>query len=195
MSTCNPKLKLETVVIGEPTYPFSCFVILSFTSDKAVQLKPMSDISMLTLLIQASVIIKNGNGDSSIHGYVNSEELATGLETQVKSFDEADFATLDCISNILVQGTQVVAASYDDPTRYTIVIPNSDPHEFDIEFFPMQKSVLSMNATIIPNSNKPYTKCDTRNPNNGSQRLGQIREIKGGKNLWIHADPLHDVDR
>ena len=47
-------------------------------------------------------------------------------------------------------------------------------------------SIRSINAAIIPNPN-------THNTRQLSGPLGQIREIKGGKILWIEEDPLHDA--
>ena len=37
--------------------------------------KPMLDMSMLTILIQASALVKNKSGDSSIHGYIEMQEF------------------------------------------------------------------------------------------------------------------------
>ena len=89
----------------------------------------MSDISMLTMLLQASAIVKNQTGDSSLHGYVEMQEVEMQEMTSQMTLDtrkDADFALLDCLSDILVQDTQVLAASYDDTTSFTLVTPNSN---------------------------------------------------------------------
>src|SRR5271163_1379509 len=95
----------------------------------AAQLKPMSDISMLTMLLQASAIVKNQTGDSSLHGYVEMQEVEMQEMTSQTTLDiskNADFALLDCLSDILVQDTHVLAASYDDATNFTLVTPSSN---------------------------------------------------------------------
>ena len=126
--------------------------------------KPMSDMSMLTILIQASALVKNKNGDSLIHGYIEMQEFPP-----LNSSEEADFISLDCLTHILVQNTQVLAASYDDSTCFMIVMPNSEsddhyesqnPDSFDMEL-PLPEfvssanvnSIKSINAAIIPNPN------------------------------------------
>ena len=125
--------------------------------------KPMSDMSMLTILIQASALVKNKSGDSSIHGYVEMQEFPP------LNSEEADFKSLNCLTHILEQNTQVLAASYDDSTRFMIVMPNSEsdnhyesqnPDSFNMEL-PLPEfvssvnvnSIRSINAAIVPNPN------------------------------------------
>ena len=43
----------------------------------AEQLKTMSELSMLTILIEAAATIKNRDGDRSLHGYVGTHGLAS----------------------------------------------------------------------------------------------------------------------
>ena len=123
----------------------------------------MSDMSMLTILIQASALVKNKSGDSLIHGYVEMQEFPP------LNSEEADFISLNCLTHILVQNTQVLAVSYDDSTRFTIVMPNSESDDhyesqnsdsFDMEL-PLPEfvssvnvnSIRSINAAVIPNPN------------------------------------------
>ena len=126
--------------------------------------KPMSDMSMLTILIQASALVKNKSGDSSIHGYIEMQEFPP-----LNSSEEANFISLDCLTHILVQNTQVLAVSYDDSTRIMIVMPNSEsddhyesqnPDSFDMELPPPEfvssanvNSIKSINAAVVPNPN------------------------------------------
>ena len=143
--------------------------------------KPMSDMSMLTILIQASALVNNKSGDSSIHGYIEMQEFPL-----LNSSEEANFISLNCLIHILVQNTQVLAASYDDSTRFTIVMPNSklDDHyesqnsdSFNMEL-PLPEfvssvnvnSIRSINAAVVPNPND-------HNNRQLSGPLGQIREL------------------
>ena len=57
-------------------------------------------MSMLTILIQASALVNNKSGDSSIHGYIEMQEFPL-----LNSSEEANFISLDCLTHILVQNT------------------------------------------------------------------------------------------
>jgi hypothetical protein len=148
----------------------------------------MSDLSMLTILIQASATVKNRSGDSSIHGYVDTQNNET--------HKDPDFVLLDCLSDILVQDSQVLAASYDN--AFTVVIPISEPESeldlddpdcFDMDF-PPHKSVSSattlrpLNAAVVPNPNDRKNGCQSNRP------LEEIRGIAGRRSLWDWKDPL-----
>ena len=173
----------------------------------------MSDISMLTILIQASATVKNQNGDSSLHGYVESQEMESESQMMFDTADDPNFALLDCLSDILVQDTQVLATSYDDAPNFTLVMPssNSDPvpssnsnpelddlHDsidVDIDFIPFHcvgsaNTLNSMDTAVIPN---PDSRNDDSFPLDGP--LGKIREIEKQKSLWSadSDDPLRDV--
>ena len=170
----------------------------------------MSDISMLTMLIQAAACIKNKIGDPSIQGYVEGQGMSS--RRRLEPSREVDFTTLDCICNILVQNSQIVAASYDDATRFTLVTSELDHTDLDdhdesqnlisIDMgFPPEESILSINtfmpinAAVIPNANDRKAK-DANDRNESCQLsgpLGQIRNIETGKNLWTLDDPLGDV--
>lgn len=156
---------------------------------------------MLTMLIRASAICKNHGGDPSILGYVEMQET-TSLDTS----RDADFASLDCLSHILVQDKQVLAASYDDAASFTLVMPSSvpgsgcalddsDPDSFDMDFPPHEYVGSSVtckpiNATIIPN---PDDRREIGQSSEPSGPLGEIREIEVGKSLWNKDDPLSNV--
>ena len=149
---------------------------------------------MLTILIQASAIVKNKIGDPSIHGYVEMQEFPL-----LDFSEEANFTSLNCLSHILVQNTQVLAAFYDNATRFMVVMPNSESDDHyesqnsdsvDMELPPPESvssvnvnPIRSINTAIIPNPN-------THNTWQLSGPLGQIQEIKGGKNLWIEERSL-----
>src|ERR1700679_3754887 len=54
-------------------------------------LRTMSEISMLTLLLRASATVKNRNGDPSLHGYVETEEMRSQM-----LHDVSDTSNRDC---------------------------------------------------------------------------------------------------
>jgi hypothetical protein len=167
----------------------------------AAEPKVMSDVSILTILLQASAIVKNQIGDPSIQSYVDTQEMVPLDTSHGSKYSKAAFESLNCVTDILVQSTQVLAASYDNASEssFTLVVPspNSDsesdaPDFFDMNF-PRHESVgsattfMSLNATVVPNPN------DRHSPRGPSGPLGDIREIEGGKCLWIVDDPLRDV--
>ena len=170
-----------------------------------MNLKPMSEISMLTILLRASAIVKNRIGDTSLHGYVETQEMESPKLEDNPSM-EADFALLDSLSDILVQDNQVLAASYNDATSFTLVMPSSNsesdlhshPNSFEMDFPPHESvgsatTLKSLNATIVPNTINHGVDHQSRQPL--SQPLGEIHEIEGGKSLWIADDcfnPLQD---
>lgn len=151
---------------------------------------------MLTILIQASAIVKNQVGDPGLHGYVDTQDITP--ITSVNFSNEADFAQLNCLSDILVQKAQVLAASYNDISTYTLVVPSpnseSDFDSLDMDF-PAHDSVtsattlLSINAAVVPNPERDHQSSGPQL----SGPLGDIREINCGRSLWIHDNPLRDV--
>ena len=166
-------------------------------------LKLMSDVSMLTILIQASAIIKNQGGDSSIHGYVETQETISPNSTSLNFSTDADFASLNCLSDILVQDTQILAACYDNTSSFTLLTNSESDLELGSEFldmeFPPHESVEStitakaINAAVVPNANDRRA----QKSNQSSGLLGNIRKVEGGKSLWTagEQDDLHHVLR
>ena len=158
---------------------------------------------MLTMAIRAAATVRNKNGDSSIQGYVEMQDsgISQEMPEQVDLAKETDFALLECVSDILVQGTQVLAASYNNATSFTLVVPSSDieshwnseshPEAFDMDFPPHESvgsatTLKSINAAIIPNPDRKR-KCL-------SSPLEEIQEVESGESLWnSHSnDPLSD---
>lgn len=141
---------------------------------------------MLTMLIQASAIVKNGIGDSSLHGYVELQETTS---TSTSLNNDAEFDLLNCISDILVQDTEVLAASYCDSTSFTVVTPSSDFIDMDSEFPPHESVsgttfLTSLHAAVVPNPDDRGEGKDSKS----SGPLGEIREIGGEESLWIPGD-------
>lgn len=160
----------------------------------------MSDVSILTILLQVSAIVKNQIGDPSIQSYVDTQEMVSLDTSHTSKYSKAAFESLNCVTDILVQATQVLAASYDNTSEssITLVVPStnseSDAADFFDMNFPRHESVavattfMPLNATVVPNPNDRHS---LRGPSSGP--LGDIREIEGGKCLWIVDNPLRDV--
>jgi len=171
------------------------------TSNMAEKSKQMSEVSMLTILIQASAFLKNRNGDPSLQGYLEMQELqAQDLHRTFSPAQESHFTFLDSLANILVQDTQVVAASYNSVEQFTIVVPNlesdQEPEAVDMEFPPAEAvrctdKLMPLHAAVIPNPN------DRAKGGHSAQSgpLGGIREIVKGKSLWNISDPLLNIEK
>jgi hypothetical protein len=145
---------------------------------------------MLTILLHASSIVRNKSGDTSLHGYVETQELEPTTDFEVTNPSaETDFALLDSLSDILVQDNQVLAASFNDATSFTLVTPSSDSEselDHDIDFPPYDAvgsaTVLKLlNATVLPNAINPK---GNHQPSSSLAFLGEIHEIKSGKCSW-----------
>jgi len=76
------------------------------------QLPLLDDYSTLTMLLRLVLILKNGDGDASIHGFTETADVAPDCAFQC---NEGEFATLDAVSAILVQEHEIVAAAYLRP--------------------------------------------------------------------------------
>ena len=160
----------------------------------------MSEFSLLTILINAASVIKNRNGDPSIHGYVESQMMT--VRKKYAHPEEAYFTSLDCLSDILVQDTQVIATSYDHASEFTLVTPSevdndNDDDSIQVGLAPELTSQAFVNSTckllhaaVVPN---PDFKYNNSNCNPESTHLGQIREVKDRKNLWIEDEPLNNL--
>jgi hypothetical protein len=172
----------------------------------------MSDVSMLTLLIQASSIVKNKNGDASQHGYVERQEQEQEQEQQEKqdfnSSEDAEFAVLNYLGDILVQDSQVLAACYDGARSITLVTSNANsesdskldlpPDSFDMDFPPhesvrLASTLQSIDATIVPNPDDREDAEEYGQSSGVLGKLGEIREIEVGECLWNEEEPLHNI--
>jgi hypothetical protein len=160
--------------------------------------KRMPELSILTILIQAASAIKNGDGDTSLQGYVEEQEITTRRMVSPNEI-EVNFAVLDSIGDILLQNNQVLAISPDirvqDESCISVLIADSKadselelPAEFPIRG--ASKVVPSINATVVPNPD------DRRDVKRGGGQsggpLGNIKQVTGGISLWneIEKDPL-----
>jgi len=72
--------------------------------------KHMPELSMLTILIQAAAAVKNRDGDTSLHGYVENHGEPS-RRVMPDNAVEVDFAVLDSIGDTLLQNHQVLAIS------------------------------------------------------------------------------------
>ena len=139
--------------------------------------KVMPELSILTILIQAAVAINNGDGDTSLHGYmdIHGQKSRRVMESEV----EVEFAVLDSLGDILLQNHQVLAISpsKQEKTSITVVV-NTDfdmPAENPING---AAKVSSISATIVPNPNDRTT---------GKRREGRIGKRKEGP---LKEDPV-----
>jgi hypothetical protein len=160
--------------------------------------KDMPELSMLTILIQAAAIVKNRDGDSSLHGYVEDHGL---VSRRVMESDEieVEFAVLDSIGDILLQNKQVLAISPDkqmrEHSRSVTILTSADselelPAEHPISGVSDLK-VSGINANVVPNP-------DNRHGGNHKDGqlggpLGNIRHVIDGRSMWeeVKVNPLH----
>ena len=159
--------------------------------------KDMTELSMLTILIQAAAIVKNGSGDSSLHGYVEDHGLAS-RRVMEDSDIEVEFAVLDSIGDILLQNHQVLAISPDIQMRehgHITILTSADselevPAEYPIGGASNFK-VSGINANIVPNPNDRHV--GNHKGGQSAGPLGNIKQVVDGRSMWkeVKDDPLH----
>jgi hypothetical protein len=160
-----------------------------------VNAKDMPELTVLSILIQAAAAIKNRDGDTSIHGYVELQELQA-RRVMLDEDDEVNFAILDSIGDVLLQDNHVLAIlpNKREPEEVCILVSSEtigDSEPDNLADLPIRnaKRVSSINASIVPNS-------DDRNMVKSNQSedgpLGNIQEVSDGKSMWdeIKIDPL-----
>ena len=162
--------------------------------------KDMPELSMLTYLIQTATAVRNKDGDTSLHGYVENHGITTRkvMESQEA---EVKFAVLDSIGDILLQNHQVIAIVPDKQTPFmTTVLTPSDledelgivvPAEDPIYRGPSTGStqeISTISASVVPN---PDDRCNG-GVRNGDGPLGNLRQVANGKSMWddVKKDPL-----
>jgi len=152
---------------------------------------------MLTILIQAAAAVKNKDGDTSLHGYVENQNL-TSHRVMVPDEVEVDLAVLDSIGDTLLQYHQVIAISPDIQERerslITLLTPKSEfeseaelPAEHPIS---MAKRVSSISANVVPNAND---RGRNSKGNQSGRPLGNIKQVTEGKSMWhmVKEDALY----
>lgn len=158
--------------------------------------KVMPELSMLTFLIQAAAALKNNDGDTSLHGYVETHGL-TNRRVLEPNETEVDFAVLDAIGDTLLQNHQVLAiSSYSKPENekhcITVMVPDlkadsdmENPAEHPIN---IATKFSSIRAAVVPNPNR-----DDCSNGMGDGSMENLRQITNGKSMWdmVKMDPLH----
>jgi hypothetical protein len=157
-----------------------------------VNAKDMPELTVLSILIQAAAAIKNRDGDTSIHGYVELQARRVMLDED----DEVNFAILDSIGDVLLQDNHVLAIlpNKREPEEVCILVSSETIGDFDPDYLAdltirNAKRVSSINASIVPNS-------DDRSMVKSNQSedgpLGNIQEVSDGKSMWdeVKIDPL-----
>ena len=154
-------------------------------------LKDMPELSMLTLLIPITAAIKNGQGDTTMHGYIENQDITVRrVITPVE--EEEKFAILDSIGDILLQSKQILAISPDkqeqEQCSVLILMQAASDMEHPAEH-PISK-VSSIRANVVPNPDDHFGTMDGSRP---PGPLGNIRQTGNGTSMWekIKKDPLH----
>jgi hypothetical protein len=168
----------------------------SSSAEISQTLPVFDDYAMLTLLLRLVVILRNGDGDASIHGFTENAEVAPDCAFEVH---EAEFAPLDAVSAILVQDHEVVAAAYLRPEATapqditcddgTIPVTKLDNDAHDEFGFPIEayadftKSPLHFLVAANPRSNS--------GSDDKFHNL-QLKKVAPADGLWkaIQKDPL-----
>ena len=152
---------------------------------------------MLTYLIQAAAAVRNKDGDTSLHGYVESRGLTT-RKVKVSPDDEVKFAVLDSIGDILLQNHQVIVIAPDKDVSFMATVLISAPNLEDelgivvraeVPIDPIygtsaedliSQTILTISASVVPNTN------DCRNGGDckSDGPLGNLRQVADGKSMW-----------
>ena len=88
-------------------------------------LEALDPFVMLTFLLRLVVILGNGDGDASLHGY--AEDMFTMLDNEDFSVCDADLRPLDAVSAILVQEHEVIAACYQSTNGSNLTVVGNPP--------------------------------------------------------------------
>jgi hypothetical protein len=200
------KLPLESLPLAAyltlrcTVHPVSRFTNLSsLTSDMAPQstAKPMTEVSMLTILIQAAAAIKNRDGDPSLHGYMDTHGLTSRRELHAK---DVDFAVLESIGDTLMLKNQILAICPNTGEQEcSITVLAADVHlkaESDLESpadDPINEAskISLISATVVPNPNDRHSEDDKSNG-----PLGNIKQVLDGKSMWakVKENPFYYAD-
>ena len=158
--------------------------------------KDMPELSMLTFLIEAAAAVRNKDGDTSIHSYVENQGL-TSRQVMESNEAEVKFAVLDSIGDVLLQNHQVIAISPDKQKCFIITVLISDPNledELGINVLaedPISRAstVSLISASVVPNANDRHNSGDRK----GGGPLGNLRQVADGKSMWnnVKNDPLY----
>lgn len=150
------------------------------------KIKSMTEITMLTYLIPAAAAIKNGNGDTSLYGYVENHGITKRQELK-RDDDELKFAVLDSIGDMLLQKHHILAISPDKEKREQSFIPTAElKADSDLEL-PAEdpingaSMVSSISASVVPN---PDDRGDRGNHEGGPLNLREVRE---GNSRWVEV--------
>ena len=93
--------------------------------ERTANAKPMSEQSILTILVQAAAIVKNKDSDGSLHGYVELQGLR-GNRRAMESDNpqpEVELAVLESIGNVLLLNHQILALATTSGTRKSPSLP------------------------------------------------------------------------
>ncbi len=96
----------------------------------------LQEFTMLTMLLQLMVILRNKNGDATMHDYVD------GSDESEASPPESDFTPLDALSAIFVRDKEVIATCHQgiDERRLILV---------DENFPSYNQSIITTKTTVL----------------------------------------------
>jgi hypothetical protein len=167
--------------------------------------KPMTEVSMLTILIQAAAAIKNRDGDPSLHGYMDTHGLTSRRELHAK---DVDFAVLESIGDILMQKNQILAIcpnTGEQECSITILAGVHLKAESDLEIpadDPISEAskISLISATVVPNPNNRHNKEKAQGHSEDDKSngpLGNIKQVLDGKSMWaqVKENPFYYADR
>jgi hypothetical protein len=163
--------------------------------ERTANAKPMSELSILTILVQAAAIVKNEDGDGTLHGYVELQGNRRAMEPQ----PEVELAVLESISDVLLLNHQILALTHNKRKQEPFVASVVTSHlkaESELELpaeYPIRGAVKvsSISATVVPNPDD-RRRDSSKGDQSESGALGNIKQVSKGKSMWdkIKGDPI-----
>lgn len=80
--------------------------------ERTANAKPMSELSILTILVQAAAIVKNEDGDGTLHGYVELQGNRRAMESDDPQ-PEVELAVLESIGDVLLLNHRILALTHN----------------------------------------------------------------------------------
>ena len=167
--------------------------------------KPMSELSILTILVQAAAIVKNEDGDGSLHGYVELQGLRGNRRAMESDYpqSEVELAVLESIGDILLLNHQILALTHNKRNQeepfVALVVTSDWKAESELELpaeYPIRSAVKvsTISATVVPNPDdrRREPRGSIKGDQSESGALGNIKLVSKGNSMWdkIKEDPI-----
>lgn len=167
--------------------------------ERTANAKPMSELSILTILVQAAAIVKNEDGDGTLHGYVELQGNRRAMESDDPQ-PEVELAVLESISDVLLLNHQILALTHNKRNQeepfVASVVTSHLKAESELELpaeYPIRSAVKvsSISATVVPNPDD-RRRDSSKGDQSESAALGNIKQVSKGKSMWdkIKEDPI-----